>query len=662
MKKFFASQKLATFNTSFQNKRLLMNQPKQPTNTGALATLVLVFFFWGFIAASQSIFIPFCKNYYNLSQFESQLIGTAFYGAYFIGSLLLYIFSEARGKDILNKIGYKKGIIIGLGISIAGALLMIPAVSGETLKPIEDNVDQIRSFKPDQKFVTSDKVVVLKKEIGDNYSLIIRNDEAGKRFLNSPEILNSVNGPFVPARDARVVNGIPVKLQADFGKDKIDTIVGALKGETIAFGNFTFILIALFIIALGFSLQQTCAQPFAIVLGDPSTGSHRLNLGGSVNSFGTTVGPIIVSLFLFGTVNSDPDDTSVSSVKSLYLIVAAVFALVALIFAISKLPSGKNDEKFEKAAKASRSLLIMTGLIICIIIIGHFTDISKAPLLIATIIVVLSTLFMSNNSAVQNNIGWGAMRYPQLIYGMIGIFVYVGVEVTIDNNFGALLKTKQYLTENGLNESQISKYISLYWGSLMIGRWTGAISVFNLSNIGRKIATVVVPFVAFSIVLLANWLKGSDVSNLYAYSICVIIAIAAFFYGQTKPVKTLLTLATLATLSMLIGVFTNGLLSVYAFMAGGLCCSIMWPCIFALAVAGLGKYTSQGSAFLIMMILGGAVIPPFQGALGDNPSIGMHNSYLVAAACFAFLAWLALKLRRVLKSQGLNFDEQIGGH
>jgi fucose permease len=639
-----------------------MSQPKQPTNTGALATLVLVFFFWGFIAASNSIFIPFCKNYFNLSQFESQLIGTAFYGAYFIGSLFLYIFSEARGSDILNKIGYKKGIIVGLGISIGGALLMIPAVSGETLKPIEDNVQEMKNFKPDQKFVTSDKVIVLRKEANDGYTLIVRNDEAGKKFLNDPEIIKNLNGPFIPAKDTKVINGTPVKLSAGFSADKVDVIVNSLKGETIAFGNFTFILIALFIIALGFSLQQTCAQPFAIVLGDPSTGSHRLNLGGSVNSFGTTVGPIIVSLFLFGKLDSDPDDTSVSSVKSLYMIVAAVFALVALIFAISKLPAGKNDEKFEKAAKASKSLLTMTGLIIAIIIVGHFSDISKAPLLIATIIVVLCTLFYSNQVALKSSDGWGAMKYPQLIFGMIGIFVYVGVEVTIDNNFGALLKTKNYLTANGLNESQISKYISLYWGSLMIGRWTGAISVFNLSKMGKKIATVIVPFIAFAVVLLANRLKGNDVSDLYAYSICIIIAIIAFFYGQEKPVKTLLTLATLATIAMLTGVFTTGLLSVYAFIAGGLCCSIMWPCIFALSVAGLGKYTSQGSAFLIMMILGGAVIPPFQGALGDNPSIGMHNSYLVAAVCFAFLAWLALKLRSVLKSQGLNFDEQIGGH
>ena len=628
-----------------------MTQAKQPTNTGALATLVIVFFFWGFIAASNSIFIPFCKNYFNLSQFESQLIGTAFYGAYFIGSLILYILSEARGKDLLNKIGYKKGIIVGLGISIVGALLMIPAVSGETLKPIEDNLDQIKNFKNDQKFVTSDKTVVLKRESEDKYSLTLKNNEAGKKFLEDKNIIQNMDNAFTAPEDAKIVDGVPSKLSAKFGKDKIDTIVNELKGETVAFG-----------IALGFSLQQTCAQPFAIVMGDPSTGSHRLNLGGSVNSFGTTVGPIIVSLFLFGTLNSDPDDTSVSSVKTLYMIVAAVFALVAVVFMISKLPSGKNDEKFEKAGKASRALLLMTALIIAVIAIGHFTEIPKIPLLIATLLIVIITLFSSNSNALKSGDGWGAMKYQQLIYGMLGIFVYVGVEVTIDNNFGALLKVPKYLTESGLKESEISKYISLYWGSLMIGRWTGAISVFNLSKFAKRVATIIVPFVAFAVVLVANYLKGSDVSDLYPYSICILIAIAAFFYGQEKPVKTLLTLSILAAFAMLIGVFTHGIVSVYAFMAGGLCCSIMWPCIFSLGVACLGKYTSQGSAFLIMMILGGAVIPPLQGSLGDHHSIGMHNSYLVAAVCFVFLAWLSLKLKSVLSSQGLNFDQQIGGH
>ena len=531
-----------------------MSQPKQPTNTSALATLVIVFFFWGFIAASNSIFIPFCKTHFSLSQFESQLIGSAFYVAYFVGSLVLFLLSNLLGYDIINKIGYKKGIIYGLWISVVGALLIIPSANAN---------------------------------------------------------------------------------------------------------SFPALLVSFFVVALGFSLQQTAAQPFAITLGDPSTGSHRLNLGGSVNSLGTTLGPLIVSFFLFGSVGNEVKNVTVTNINILYLIVAGVFAAVALFFTFSKLPDGKNQEKFEMAKKASSSLLLMTGLIIAIIVVGQFTNISKLTLLIATLVSVVGILFYSNSSAIKNNEGWGAMKYQQLIYGMIGIFVYVGVEVTIDNNFGALLKTPGYLTDSGLDESKISKYVSLYWGSLMIGRWVGAVSVFNLKGMAKKIAMVVVPFIAFGVVLGVNKLYGSDITDLYAYSIWIIVAVAAFFYGQEKPVKTLLTVSILACVAMLIGVFTNGIMSVYAFMAGGLCCAVMWPCIFSLSVGGLGKYTSQGAAFLIMMILGGAIIPPLQGAIGDI--YNMHQSYLLAAACFAFLAWLAIKMRSVLKSQGLNFDDQIGG-
>jgi FHS family L-fucose permease-like MFS transporter len=194
----------------------------------------------------------------------------------------------------------------------------------------------------------------------------------------------------------------------------------------------------------------------------------------------------------------------------------------------------------------------------------------------------------------------------------------------------------------------------------MIGRWTGAISVFNLSASAKRIATIVVPFVAFGVVLLVNRLYGSDITNLLPYSIVIAITIVAFFYGQEKPVKTLLTLSLLAAAGMIIGSFTTGLVSVFALISGGLCCSIMWPCIFSLGVGGLGKYTSEGSALLIMMILGGAIIPPLQGVVGDG-AIGLHKSYLVAAACFIILAFLALKLKSVLNKQGLDFDQQIGG-
>jgi MFS transporter, FHS family, L-fucose permease len=552
--KIFSFIKTWYFGPLLSNRAAKMDNPKKATNTSALATLVIVFFFWGFIAASQSIFIPFCKHNFALTQFESQLVGSAFYGAYFIGSLALYLISSLLKYDILNRIGYKKGIVYGIWISVAGALLIIP-------------------------------------------------------FANAH--------------------------------------------------SFPGLLAAYFVIALGFSLQQTAAQPFAIVLGDPSTGSHRLNLAGGVNSIGTTVGPIIFSIFLFGKVGGNAASATVTNINNLFLIVACVFAAVALFFTFSKLPAGKDDDHFAGSGKASGSLILMTFLIGVIIVIGQLTAIQKLPLLIATLVMVVGILFYSNGSALKKPEGWGAMHYPQLIYGMLGIFIYVGVEVTIDNNFGALLRTPGYLTTAGLDESMISKYVSLYWASLMIGRWTGAIGVFNLSARGRGIATIVVPFVAFALALFVNHLYSGDVSDLYPYAGFVAVAIAAFWFGQQKPVKTLLTVALLAGVFILAGVMTSGIFSVYCIMAAGLCNSIMWPCIFSLGVAGLGKYTSQGSSFLIMMILGGAVIPPFQGSVGD--AVSMHASYLVAVACYLVLALLALKLRSTLKAQGLNFDEQIGG-
>ena len=98
------------------------------TNYPALYTLITVFFFWGFIAAGNSIFIPFCKSYFSLDQFQSQLVDFAFYTAYYIGALFLFAFGASTGKDIVGQWGYKKSIVYGLLFSALGAGAMILAV------------------------------------------------------------------------------------------------------------------------------------------------------------------------------------------------------------------------------------------------------------------------------------------------------------------------------------------------------------------------------------------------------------------------------------------------------------------------------------------------------------------------------------------------------
>ena len=535
----------------------------------ALLTLVTVFFFWGFIAASNGVFIPFCKTYFSLDQFQSQLIDFAFYGAYYIGALFLFIFSSIRNTDILNSWGFKSSIVKGLLLSALGACAMVVAVNG------------------------------------------------------------------------------------------------ASPGDSSA---FTYILGALFIVGLGFSLQQTAANPFAISLGDPEKGAHRLNLAGGVNSFGTAIGPIVVSLALFGTAASANIDLAaeianqsitLTVVQYLYIAVGILFLAAAGLFYFSKkLPDGKQDASFLGASKAMTALITITILLILIFyqVFNQYVGLGEGESLsdesdslilnlsLFGLAVVVGGLLISNLLARRKPEGWGAMQYPQLVLGMLAIFTYVGVEVSIQSNLGELLKTNPF---GALNDTQIAPYISMYWGGLMIGRWTGAISVFNPSNSLKKWLYIIVPYVAFGVVLSVNAISGFEVKHLFAFAICVAIQIGGFFIGKDKPALTLKTFGLLGVLAMLLGLFTTGTVAIFAFLSGGLFCSIMWPSIFALSIKGLGKFTSQGSAFLVMMILGGAIIPPIQGKLADM--IGIHESYWVTVFCFIYLIYFAQKVERIFK-------------
>lgn len=551
-----------------------MNSNKQ-TNYPALYTLITVFFFWGFIAAGNSIFIPFCKSYFSLDQFQSQLVDFAFYTAYYIGALLLFALGDRSGKDIVGTWGYKKSIVYGLLFSALGAGAMIVAV------------------------------------------------------------------------EASVYYGM---------------------------------LVGLFIVALGFSLQQTAANPFAILLGDPKTGASRVNLGGGINSFGTTIGPIVVALALFGTATSVSDEQikalALNKVVMLYVGVGLLFIAAAGLFYFSKkVPTGVVTEPIEKANKALRTLIVMTLLLAaCFVPIfktyqNEVTNLDVQAmadleayrmrfLMLALAVVVIGILFSYRFAKVNAN-GWGAMQYPQLVLGMLAIFVYVGVEVAIGSNLGELLKLKEF---GKLQSSNIAPYISMYWGSLMIGRWAGAISVFNLKGRAKSMALIIIPLVAFGIILGVNIISGKDMQPLYWYAICVLIQIIAFFISKDKPARTLMVFGLFGLTAMIIGLCSTGTVAIYAFLSGGLACSIMWPAIFSLSIIGLGKYTSQGSAFLIMMILGGGIIPPIQGKLSDI--IGIHQSYIVAVLCFAYLTLFAFLVKGMLKKQNIDVDsiEVEGSH
>jgi MFS transporter, FHS family, L-fucose permease len=448
--------------------------------------------------------------------------------------------------------------------------------------------------------------------------------------------------------------------------------------------TFAGMLVGLFIVALGFSLQQTAAQPFSITLGDPSTGTSRVNLGGGVNSFGTTIGPIVVALALFGTTAAITDEQikglSLSKVIVLYSCVGGLFIAAAALFHFSKkVPSGIMEEKTEPANKALTTLIIMTGLLVVMFVpifnsyknlapdlsaaAQHELETYRMKWLFGALAVVVVGLIAANYTAQKKSDGWGAMKYPQLVLGMLGIFVYVGVEVSIGSNLGELLKQADF---GGYQSSQIAPFISMYWGSLMIGRWAGAISAFELKSSTHKVMTFIVPLVAFGIVIGANSIAQYDMTPLYWYIICVLIQIGAFYISKDKPARTLLIFSVLGVTAMAIGIFTKGTVATYAFLSGGLCCSIMWPCIFSLSIAGLGKYTTQGSAFLIMMILGGGIIPPIQGKMADylqssnatTAGYGIHQSYWVCLLCFAYLVFFAVVVKGILRKQGIDYETE----
>ena len=462
------------------------------SNNSALYTLISVFFFWGFVAASNDILIPVFKKAFDLSQSQSQFVSIAFYISYTVGSLIYMGISLLMKQDLVNKIGYKNGLALGLVISALGTLLFYPAAN------------------------TS---------------------------------------------------------------------------------SYPLMLAGLFTVGLGFSLQQTVANPLAIALGPIKTGSQRLTMAGGINNFGTTIGPLIVSFAIFGSAASGSTDISIESVKIPYLILGAAFLILALLLKFSSLP--EHPETIEESNDEKKS--------------------SKKS----------------------------ALNYPQLVLGMIAIFLYVGVEVSTASNLPAYMETKL-----GFAIADIAPYISLYWASLMIGRWTGAVEAFTNNMNTQKILRFLAPYLAFGVFLFVNAIAKHDLAPFYVYGLIILVLIAADIASKGDPARMLLIFSCLGILALFTGMFTSGMISVYAFTSVGLFCSTLWPCIFTLAVCGLGKHTSQGSSFLIMMIMGGGIISWLQGTVSE--SIGIQSSYIVGVFCFAYLAFYGWKVKKILIKQGVS--------
>jgi FHS family L-fucose permease-like MFS transporter len=310
--------------------------------------------------------------------------------------------------------------------------------------------------------------------------------------------------------------------------------------------SYPVFLMALFILASGITLLQVSANPYVSLLGDAKTASSRLTMTQAFNALGTTVAPFFGAyLILNEAAGAISEQASAESVQMPYVLLAAMLLVLSAVFAWLKLPNlSVSDDSSEE-------------------------------------------------QKVTENEG-SAWQYRHLVLGAVGIFVYVGAEVSI----GSLLVS--FLAEPniaGLEESNAAKYIAYYFGGAMVGRFIGA-------AVMQKIA-------------------GG---------------------------KALLFNASVAIVLILIAVFTSGTLAMVAILLVGLCNSIMFPTIFSLAINGLGKHTSQGSGILCLAIVGGAIIPLIQGFLAD--SVGIQHALLLPIVCYVFIAYYGLsgsKIKAVTK-------------
>ncbi|WP_184873953.1 sugar MFS transporter [Chryseobacterium sp. G0240] len=432
--------------------------------TVPLITITLLFFMWGFITCMNDILIPYLKQLFKLTFFESMLVQFCFFGAYFIGSLIYFLISISKG-DPINKVGYKKGILFGIGLAALGCILFYPAAT---------------------------------------------------------------------------------------------------------FSYYPLFLGALFILGLGFTVLQITANAYVSLLGSEESASSRLNMTQAFNAFGTTIAPVLGGHLIF-ELFSEPDGTfSAVATRIPYLIFAAILLLVGLLISRVKLPSFQ----------------------------------------------------METEETVQ---GWGALKFNHLKFGVFTMFCYVGGEVAVGSFIISFLEETMKF-----NEAISKNYLSLYWGGAMIGRFLGAISLNQSISQAKKAvfmlgAAALVFLVIFSIVNLSF-------AQISFFLVFIALNFIAFFIGKAAPARTLSIFAAINVLLLISAMVNHGEIAMYSILGIGIFNSIMFSNIYTLAISGLGKYTSQGSSLVVMAILGGAIVPIFQGYLADQ--FGVQHSFIIPVFCY----------------------------
>ncbi len=376
----------------------------------------------------------------------------------------------------------------------------------------------------------------------------------------------------------------------------VSAIGSALFWPAASAQSYPMFLGGLFVVGLGFAMLQIAANPYVTILGPERTASSRLNLAQGFNSVGTTLGPLIGGWLIFqyfATSGAHGAD----SVKVPYLGFCVVFLLLASVFFFIDLP--------------------------------HIGE-----------------------GKVQR--GAGALKHPHVALGVVAIFMYVGGEVTVGSVIISFLGQP---TIAGLSEIEASKFVSLYWGGLLIGRFMGAVELSDLSKVKKQVLLVIIPVIAYFLLWIAQSAPldairsegQADILNLWQerfvanwsvfrnYLPCVALCWLLFQFGKGLAGRTLWIFSATVVALLLTAILTQGHIAMWCVVAIGLFSSIGWSNTFSLAIEGLGNLKSQASSLLVMAILGGAVLPPLQGLLADK--IGIQNSFIVPMVAYAYVAF-----------------------
>ncbi len=311
--------------------------------------------------------------------------------------------------------------------------------------------------------------------------------------------------------------------------------------------SYNMFLGALFILASGITLLQVAANPYVAILGPAATSSARLTMTQAFNSLATTVAPMFGGALILSHAAKSADE-----IKALAPAAAEAYRM----------------------AEAQAVQYPYIGLALALVLLAVAMALFKLPVIAG-----------SSPAAAGADTSLSAWRHRHLVLGAVGIFAYVGGEVSIGSFLVNYLKEPAI---GGLTEAQGANYVAYYWGGAMVGRFAGTMT-------------------------LRRWNPGK-VLGLHALVVVGLIAVT---------------------------MTTHGTVAMWSVLAIGLFNSIMFPTIFTLALQGLGSRTGQGSGILCMAIVGGALVPFVQGMVAD--SIGIQRSFFVAAACYAYVLWYGLR-------------------